>query len=283
MSNAGWSWGRLRQKVGLSVAVAACMWLVGASQALAWGAKGHRVVAEVSAHYLSAKAIAEIQFLLESNDPQVFLAASVWADEVRPQRRETGPWHYVSRPIGSASFDYSRDCAGDNCVIGKIYEFTRILSDKQLAKPVRAEALKFLIHFVGDIHQPLHAIDNNRDRGGNAVWVRLTGKTNNLHSVWDTDLVDKMGKTSSPIARELIKGIRRDQIARAATSKPEDWAAESFAIAKDVIYPRSSGINTKETPILLPDTYVADMTPIVAERIRLGGIRLAILLNRALR
>lgn len=257
--------------------------LVVPGSALAWGSSGHRVVAEISAHYLTAKSIAEIKELLDARDLKAYIAASTWADGIRQQRRETSPWHYVDRPYDSAGYVPARDCANNNCVTARIYEMRRVLADKSLNKAIRAEALKFLIHFVGDIHQPLHAIDDNNDRGGNEVWVRITGRTDRLHSMWDTYLVDKMGKTPSSLAASLVHDISGQERSQWAAGRPENWANESYGIAKDFIYRQSRGKNTKDTPILLPDAYVDQATPLIAQRLQMAGVRLAWLVNGVLR
>lgn len=104
---------------------------------------------------------------LLGGDPFTAMAAvSDWADRIRWDRHQTAPWHYVDIPIGSQGYSPARDCPDGDCVVAQITREEAVVADKHLLRPVRAEALKFLIHFVGDIHQPLHAANNN-DRGGN--------------------------------------------------------------------------------------------------------------------
>lgn len=111
--------------------------------------------------------------------------ASTWADEIRRDRPETAPWHYVDIKVTSTGLDRGRNCPGDDCVVAQIEKDLAIVRDRTLAPPIRAEALRFLIHFVGDLHQPLHAADSH-DRGGNEVRVVLDGELTNLRAVWDT-------------------------------------------------------------------------------------------------
>ena len=114
---------------------------------------------------------------------------STWADQIRVQRPETAPWHYVNIPIHlqlveSSGFDPTRDCPNEACVVAKIEQFERVLTDRQASDRQRLEALKYLVHFIGDVHQPLHA-SKNQDRGGNEVPVMFMGSQTNLHAIWE--------------------------------------------------------------------------------------------------
>src|SRR6266513_1527370 len=119
-------------------------------------------------------------------------------DQIRRERRETAPWHYVNIPIEADGFDESRDGKRGDNVIDRIEHFEHVLADTTASKEDRAEALKFLVHFVGDIHQPLHCADRNGDKGGNGRLVFYLDRQTavNLHSVWDTSLLRSyMGST----------------------------------------------------------------------------------------
>ena len=131
------------------------------TQAFAWGAEGHRSVAAIAADGLTLAARRQVEEL-PGGDPSVaMMEASTWADEIRMKRPRTAPWHFVDVPIGSAGYDPQRDCRNDDCVVAQIDRDEKIIADRQLSLPVRTEALRFLIHFVGDLHQPLHAADNH--------------------------------------------------------------------------------------------------------------------------
>jgi nuclease S1 len=247
----------------------------------AWGVKGHKVVASIALIHLSDNARTQVENLLGA-DLQQFIEVATWADEVRFQRPQTAPWHFVDIPFDGGRYDIARDCNNNDCVVAKINEFVAIVGDKQVAKPVRAEALKWVIHFVGDVHQPLHAANDN-DRGGNEVFVRITGRTDKLHAWWDAGLVDELGSTVADVANTLAGDISDENVQQWSQGTPEDWANESFKIAHDFIYARSRGKNTKQTPIILPDSYVEDATPLIAERLQMAGVRLASVLNQALK
>jgi hypothetical protein len=122
------------------------------SPAWAWGNVGHRVIALIAADKLSTAARAEVSDLLGDDARHGMEEVSTWADEIQPDRAETRPWHYVNIEISTNGYDAARDCSGGNCVVAQVGKDQRILADQQLAKPVRAEALRFLIHFVGDLH-----------------------------------------------------------------------------------------------------------------------------------
>ena len=246
----------------------------------AWGANGHKAVAQIALAYMSDVAKQEALNLLGTE--QEFVDAAIWADQVRFSRPATAPWHFIDIPYSTGILDPATLCRNDDCVIARIKSFSRILADRQLARPVRVEALKWVIHFVGDLHQPLHCADDD-DRGGNEVWVRILGKTNKLHSWWDTGLVDELGANVSDIADGVIRDINPQDVQTWSGGTPEQWAGESFKIAHDFIYARSRGRNTRSTAIILLASYTDDATPLISRQLGKAGVRLAWTLNQALR
>src|SRR6266700_561929 len=212
----------------------------------AWGPEGHRVVAQIARAHLSQRARHQIENLLGNDD---LASVSTWADEIRPQRPETFGWHFVDIPMNSSGFDEQRDCYRPNekndrgndhhnCVVDRIVIFEQVLGDKRASKPDRVEALKFLVHFVGDIHQPLHAI--GEARGGNDIHVTEFGSAEcgsrpcNLHSAWDIGLIEHTGRREADYVSYLEKWIVRRRLQGRAGGSPENWANESFALAKQV-------------------------------------------------
>ena len=144
--------------------------------ALAWGPEGHEVVAHLAAMNLTPKARAQVAALLGGEAEASMAIAANWADEIRDARPETSPWHFVNLENDRAlGYIAARDCPRDACIVAQIDRQAAILRSNAPA-PARAEALKFLIHFVGDSQQPLHAADNH-DRGGNQVQVTLRGRS----------------------------------------------------------------------------------------------------------
>src|SRR5437764_9437979 len=130
-------------------------------QARAWGPEGHAIVAEIAETRLEAPARAQIAQLLTLDGHQRLDEVASWPDAIRPSHPETAPWHFVDIPLLAAGFDANRDCAGNNCVVAQIQRFAAVLGNPNTAPQDRVNALKFLVHFVGDIHQPLHCEDNN--------------------------------------------------------------------------------------------------------------------------
>ncbi len=253
---------------------------LGISPASAWGAEGHNIIAYIAASELTPNAKASVSDLLEGDAASSMVRASTWADEIRSSRRETAPWHYVNIRLQNTGYVSSRDCMNDDCVVAQVQRDIKIIGDKSISKPIRAEALRFLIHFVGDVHQPLHCVDND-DRGGNSVRVRLNGTQTNLHAVWDSSIVETLGLSASAIAVSLEKTISKDQVLAWQHSSVVEWANESFNIARGTIYTRLPGKGQTEAPILLPATYAHSQAPVVANQLEKAGVRLAGILNRS--
>src|SRR5882672_5025159 len=171
-----------------SIGLVAIVGLLLPSLVLGWGGDGHQIVCLIAEARLAPAAKAAIHELLGDDVSISDAEVANWADQIRRERRSTAPWHYVNIPIAATTFDPNRDGKNGNNVIAKIAEFERVLSDKNAAKADRAEALKFLVHFVGDLHQPLHCADRDGDKGGNArlVFFGDRQKAVNLHQVWDS-------------------------------------------------------------------------------------------------
>ena len=154
--------------------------------AFSWGRTGHRIVGEIAQRNLDPKTLKAIRELCGEED---LSRLSTWPDEIRsdPKMGYTTPWHYVSIPNGKTYFDQKRNKDGD--VIESLYRFEETLRDSKDTKEHKIEALKFLIHMTGDLHQPLH-VGLAEDRGGNSIRVKWFKTETNLHSIWDEDLID---------------------------------------------------------------------------------------------
>lgn len=251
------------------------------SGAWAWGGEGHRIIALIAADRLTPVARAEVSDLLGGDARASMEEVSTWADEIRRDRPETAPWHYVNIEISTSGYDAARDCPAGACVVAQVQKDERILADHRLAKPVRAEALRFLIHFVGDLHQPLHCADNH-DRGGNEVQVLVGADETNLHAVWDTNVVAALGQNPDQVASSLAAQIAPGDETAWRRGSPADWANETFGIAKRVIYSALPGEGGTTAPIILPRDYAARERPVTAVQLERAGVRLAVMLNTAL-
>jgi hypothetical protein len=247
--------------------------LLAAPQAsFAWGVQGHKLVARVANAMLSAKAKAEVARLLEPGE--TLESVSAWADEVRPRRRNTGPWHYINIPITAGRGPLAPFCPEEGCVVRAIEQMVARLSDPQASREAKAEALKFLVHFVGDLHQPLHAGDSG-DRGGNDVAVVFFNHTTNLHSIWDTPLLEALVKRNPQFAARPWRGVGRVTRQKHAAGTPADWAWESQELSKTVAYANLPAAS----PALLGEGYQAKALPVIRLQIQRAGVRLATLLN----
>jgi hypothetical protein len=251
--------------------------------AFAWGAEGHRIVALIAADELTPAAKAQVLGLLGSPDARSAMEeASTWADKIKFQRPETRPWHYVDIEIGTRGYDKAADCPDDACVVAQIDRDEGILRDRKLAQPVRAEALRFLIHFIGDLHQPLHCADNH-DRGGNEVNVMIGRRHENLHAVWDDNVVQALGRDPEKVASRLEADITpaRATVWRHGTTV--DWANETFGVASREVYAKLPGSGGTNAPVTLPEGYAHNESIAAARQLEKAGVRLASVLNEALR
>jgi hypothetical protein len=246
------------------------------SPALAWGAEGHEIVAAIAAHELTPVARAQAAHLLGGE--AMLVLASNWADEIRDQRQGTGRWHFVDIPLAAPGYHPRRDCPDRACVVAQIENDMHILGNRRLNDSTRAEALRFLIHFVADVHQPLHAEDNG-DRGGNQVRVEIGRKRSNLHHVWDQDVVEALGPNAGAVAADIERGISPAQRKAWAAGTPATWANESHAIARDVIYPPLRGRQS----LRLPRDYAWRQAPLTRMLLAKAGLRVAFMINATLK
>lgn len=268
-------------KPWLLVAAAAASLLSG--PAFAWGKTGHRVVAAIADTQLSGIARAKVEEIL---DPGESLdEAANWPDEMRAApgefwQKKAAPWHYVT--LNGTTYDHAPP-EGD--ALEALGRFTRILQDPNASREDKKTALRFIIHLVGDLHQPLH-VGKCCDRGGNEVKVTFFGKPTNLHSVWDSQLIDEQQLSFTELATKLERHISNEDVVKWWDPNPRDWISESAHI-RDSLYPATNTLspakgNVPATPNAVPDlsyVYVFTFTPVVERRLSQGGIRLAAYLD----
>ena len=244
--------------------------------AFAWGAEGHEIVAGVALRELTPAARAQIAHLLGGE--AMLALQSNWADEIKSQHRDTAAWHFVDIPLQARGLVMQRDCGDGNCVVAQIQADLQVLRNKRLGDPIRAQALLFLSHFVADVHQPLHAEDND-DKGGNEVRVEIGHERANLHKVWDVDVVEAMGVDPGAVAAGIERTITPAQRQAWARGTPADWANEVHGIARDQIYPPLQGARD----VRLPRDYAWREAQITRLQLARAGVRLAWLLNTNLK
>ena len=253
--------------------------------ASAWGPDGHVIVARIAELHLTPAAAHAVSELLSPGQISDNAVAN-WPDYIRKDRPESSPWHFVDIPFAAESYDPVRDCTNHNgCVIQAIEDFQRVLADKTTNTEARVEALKFLVHFVGDIHQPLHCAERNGDQGGNKLLVYWPGdqKPLKLHAIWDAYLprrnLSDAGLTALAYADKLDAKISPPQSALWAKGVSADWAWESHQIAVTKVY---DGLPADGPTHHISPDYIKANQPVVDEQWMKGGLRLAMLLNQAL-
>jgi hypothetical protein len=285
----------MRKPFGSIVLLA--MWIV-ASPALAWGPQGHHTIGAIADRLLNAHARAAVADLLRDDldkfgNPShrtTLEAVSTWADEIRGTPASHPAWHYDNMPVCGRE---PRDeyCRDGQCNTARLERLIGVLSDSRAPHRERNEALKWIVHLVGDIHQPLHAADND-DEGGNAVAVVLAGAhtrgRTELHGVWDNDLVRLALQTRNtrraPANLAALAAAAEDLRRSRGQGTPEQWARESNELARRLAY-HYTGFVCHALPrriVILDADYQRAAERVVRDQLLLAGARLAALLNRTL-
>lgn len=241
----------------------------------AWGPEGHQAIAILAERYMRPETVARVRELL---GPESIEDASVWADQIRDSTRpETAPWHFINIPLRDSKIDLRRDCPAGQCVLVKTQEFLAVLGDPRTPAGVRREALEFVIHFLGDLHQPLHCEDHE-DQGGNRQPVVFEGRPDNLHWIWDTALVQEINSDPRGLAAELGREITAQDRASWQTGDISKWVLESHQLAQTTAY-RSVWIFG---PAVLDRGYNDRAKAVVKLQLEKAAVRLACLVNRRL-
>jgi hypothetical protein len=249
--------------------------LLGMQPAFAWGPEGHKAVALLAARYMRADTLAQVHALLGAETIQ---DASLWADDIaHSSRTDTATWHYIDIPLADSRINLNRDCPQGQCVLVKTEEFLRVLGNPQARRESRSEALKFVLHFVADLHQPLHCEDNH-DRGGNTQEVFFKGHPDNLHWVWDTGLVQEIDSEPHRLAAVLAREITDSRRAAWDQGSLEDWVLESHYLARNVAYAQ---LQLAGTPAL-DRAYDGHAKAVVKLQLEKASVRLAYVLNERL-
>lgn len=278
------------------------------SQAFAWGPYGHAIVADIAQDRLTPAAAKATTALLAMEGHQTLDQVASWPDTIGhvPKKEGGEPktllWHYVDTDVSQPAYDQARDCADGNCVVEKLPELEKTLADHSASPERRLYALKWVVHLVGDLHQPLHAAERNNDKGGNAIRLSYFGDTANghmnLHALWDEGVLDRQANLVVGPHYSIDFSRARDEATRlGATITPDetaywvadlsggdvrhaviDWADESHSLARSVAYgalPQVKGADIK-------DAYTALAWPIIELRLQQAGVRLAAILNTAM-
>jgi hypothetical protein len=262
--------------------------------ASAWGPTGHRVVGEVAERFMDDSALIKAYKIL--NGPNLSRAAN-WPDEIKsePQTyKYTYNWHHTDWK----DEDHQHS---ENEISGKlitaIREQTAVLKDVNASNDKKAFAIKFLVHLIGDLHQPLH-VGNGFDQGGNKCKVLFHKKEYTLHALWDEGMIDFTRLSFTELSSYVIQGRTRDQIIAWKKGDVLDWALESKNL-RNLVYPadvvpsenqstlkqycRSDVVVTQELMPKLAYEYSYKFLPLVEQRLFQAGLRLAVVLNEALK
>jgi len=246
--------------------------LIAISAALvSWGYKGHRAVATIAQKHLTANTAYAVSAYLKGES---MADVSTWADEHR--NPTTGKWHFLNLPLGlnhQQFVDFVNQQSNDN-VYGAILKEETILKDKASTPDQLNNALKYLIHLVGDAHQPMH-ISRAEDKGGNTIQVRFDNAGTNLHSLWDSKLIDHEGLSEEQIAKQY-DWANEAQIKKWQDSSPMEWLWESYQISSELYADIKPGQQIDEA-------YYKKYIQTIHLRIDQAGIRLAGELNRLLK
>lgn len=252
-----------------AVVLAAFLPVSGAS---AWTWQGHQVVANVAEMHLNPVALAEVTRLLQTEGKSRMSEISSWADDMRSLASPRQLPHSVRLPLDDSGFEPKRDCKNGRCILAAIDGDLKTLEDQKAPDAARVAALKYLVHFIGDLHQPLHTSIRN-----GVEEVVVDGKTVPIHEVWDRYLVTCKRMDVDELSTYIDSNFRSETTG----GDPVDWAIEGRDIARDQIYPNLRSISNS-SPVVLPDDYCQTFAPIVDQRLKQAGARLAAMLNAAL-
>ncbi|MDN3583843.1 S1/P1 nuclease [Mucilaginibacter flavus] len=235
---------------------------------ISWGFKGHRAVATIAQKHLTSNTAYVVSAILKG---QSMADVSTWADENRDN--STRPWHYLNLPLGlnhQQFVEVVSNQGGDN-VYSALNKVETTLKDKASTPDQKNEALKYLIHLVGDAHQPMH-VSRKEDKGGNTIQLQFDGKGTNLHSLWDSKLIDHEGLSEPEIAKQY-DWANETQIKKWQADSPVEWLWESYQISTELY----ADIKLGQT---LNDEYYKKYIQTIHLRIDQAGIRLAGELNK---
>ncbi len=241
------------------------------SPAFGWGTLGHQLIGDVAEQYLTPKTKEAITELLGD---RTLADVANWADTIKGQRPETRPWHYANPEPGAENFDLARDNPEESCVVEQIILDLQVLKDPEATHVAKVEALMFLVHFVGDVHQPLH-LGWEADRGGNSIEIYFDGHKTNLHSLWDSGLINHTELDRETYLAGLLRQINlnaNNKVEWGRELDPVQWANESIKLAQSNAYvvPKNDRLG---------DAYYGRNIRVVNERLAMAGIRLAAVLN----
>ena len=242
--------------------------VIGANASDDWGKTGHRATGEIAEKYLTKKAKKELNKLLNGHS---LAYVSNYGDEIKSDNkyRKFGPWHYVNFPFGSTYEAHPKSDKGD--IIVGINTCIEVLKNENSSREDKVFYLKMLVHFLGDLHQPMHVSGVVDDKGGNDFQVRWFNEGTNLHVVWDSKMIESYGMSYTEISANE-KQLSKQQLAIIQEGTVIDWVNESRELCKDIY-------ENVEVGEKLRYRYSYDYMDDVLLQLQKSGIRLAVILN----
>jgi hypothetical protein len=240
---------------------------------ISWGYTGHRTIGQIAQNHLNSKAKEAVKNLLGDTS---IADACTWADDARkePEFAETANWHFLNLPLGLSFEDFKKyvDTLSQENVYSALNKAKVALTNPDASKMQKVHALKFIMHFVGDLHQPMH-VSRAEDKGGNTIQLNYDDKGTNLHSLWDTKMLEKQGLTYDQLATKY-DNIAADDIKQWQSDPIVTWLWESYQITTQ-LYAEIDLMNKR----VIDDEYYQKHLPIVEKRIQQAAVRLAGVLN----
>jgi hypothetical protein len=260
-----------------------------------WGSTGHQISAMIAKAFLSPAAVNMCKRLIPDVQGDIAMAAS-WADVVKkqPAYAWSSNLHFVNTPDWACNYNRQRDCKNNFCLDSAIYNYTKRVQDASIGLKQQGEALKFLVHFIGDVHQPLH-VGFASDLGGNTITGQYYSDSGNLHGIWDTNILQQRvnsdyGGSGSAYSRYIVQQIQGQWSSQVnawrACSAPQnacsgDWAGESVQVACSNSYVDSDGKTKLRSGFKLAAPYYTRNWPVIELQLAKAGVRLANVLNAA--
>jgi hypothetical protein len=255
----------MKKKLLFIVVVAVCL--------LSWGVTGHRTVGKIAEKHLTPAAKAAVEQLLGK---ETLADVSTWADEVRGQDeyKQTGSWHYINLPMGLSYPEFQKRVEGmsEDNVYSVLTRLEKEVVDPATPREKKVEDLKFIVHFIGDLHQPMH-VSRAEDKGGNTVQLNFNGQGTNLHAIWDSKLIDSLGQGYEQLA-STVDHATPAQIGEWQKDPMVKWMWESYAITEK-LYAEVDAMKRRA----IDDKYYQEHIATVEQRLEQAGIRLAGVLN----
>jgi hypothetical protein len=263
--------------------------LILASMAHAWGDLGHQTIAVIARQNLDSATLANVSALLPKGE--TLESVSTWADIIKKERTQTKPWHYIDLPVRrNVTLKNLPDyCTDDANIIVQLKKEIRELKDPKSDTPTKREDLMYLVHFIEDLHLPLHCAGDD-DRGGNEkiVLYQKPGDAApvkmNLHLLWDLLIEAQPTETPEVLGKKLNSEISPDEKAGWSRGWIDDWALETYGVAKNIVYKDwKPGPTPKGNPVLLDKDYYRKMRPVADAQMKKAGVRLATVLREIFR